>query len=227
VSAVFLAALALAAAAPARAGAYRHPAGWIVDESCLADKRFTPAQFKRALDAAARKMSPDVPVAQGGCLSEYNPAWARELAGFVKAKTVLIICPAYDETSRTCASHEKTDDGTGGVVRLRNVAACLAEGGTGLAGVLFHETLHADGADNFPLEKHNKAGELPQYEFVSDRVYGTEALCFLGVEPATRKQVNLLQCRAAVNYMADGSPRHRCEGFNLSFYDTVPGFLKH
>ncbi|HXS99082.1 MAG TPA: hypothetical protein VN915_00235, partial [Elusimicrobiota bacterium] len=81
---------------------------------------------------------------------------------------------------------------------------------------------HAVGADNLPLEKHNAAWELPQFVFVTDRVYGTEALCFLGVAPETRKQVNILQCKAAVNYENDHPDRALCSGFNTVFYDTVP-----
>lgn len=228
VKAAWLCALALAAATPAAAAPYAHPAGWIVDERCLRDERFTPAQLRAALDLAARKMSPTAPVAEGGCLSEYNPRWAAELTEFLKTKTVTILCPAFDPAARKCASHEATGDGTGGIVRLLNVKPCMAEEGTGLSGTLFHETLHAAGADNLPLEQHNQAGELPQYVFVTDRVYGTEALCYLGVDPAKRKMVNLLQCRAAVNYESDGSPRHRCEGFGMQFYDSIPpGFLKH
>jgi hypothetical protein len=206
---------------------YVHPAGWIVDGSCLQDARFTPAQLRAALDEAARKFSPKVPVSAGGCLADYNPAWAKELTDFLHTTPVRISCPAYDPAGRPCAD-EGASPGFGPEIHIRNAGPCLAEGGTGLAGLLFHETLHAAGADNLPLERHNKAGELPQYAFVTDRIYGTEALCFLGVDPAKRKQVNILQCRAAVNYENDHPDRALCSGFSTEFYDTIPpGFLKH
>jgi|GEM_PF-6978856 len=206
---------------------YAHPAGWIVDGSCLADRRFTAAQFRAALDEAARKLSPKISVSNGGCLADYNPGWARELTDFLRKNPVRVSCPAFDPASRPCADQQKIP-GSGGDIRILNVGPCLAEGGTGLSGVLFHETLHAAGADNLPLEQHNQGGDLPQYVFVTDRVYGTEALCYLGVDPARRKQVNLLQCRAAVNYGNDRPDRALCSGFNTSFYDTIPpGFLKH
>lgn len=206
---------------------YVHPAGWIVDESCLQDRRFTAAQFRAALDAAARKFSPKIAVSDGGCLADYNPAWARELTSFLHANPVRISCPAFDPASRPCADQGKVE-GTGGEIRILNAGPCLADVGTGLAGLIFHETLHADGADNLPLEQHNKAGELAQYVFVTDRVYGTEALCFLGVNPARRKEVNILQCRAAVNYENERPDRALCSGFGTQFYDTIPiGLLKH
>jgi hypothetical protein len=204
-----------------------HPAGWIVDGSCLGDKRFTAAQFRAALDSAARKFSPNVPVSKGGCLADYNPSWAKEIATFLHANPIHITCPAYDPTAKVCADHRKID-GSGGEVRILNVGPCMDEKGTGLAGTLFHETLHAAGADNLPLEKHNNAGDLPQYVFVTDRVYGTEALCFLGVAPETRARVNILQCRAAVNFENEHPDRALCSGFSAVFYDTIPpGFLKH
>ena len=163
----------------------------------------------------------------GGCLADYNPQWARELTNFLHANPVRISCPAFDPASRPCAEQGKIA-GSGGEIRILNIGPCLAEGGTGLAGTLFHETLHAAGADNLPVVEHNKAGELPQYVFVTDRVYGTEALCFLGAGPDRRKKVNLLQCRAAVNYQNERPDRLLCSGFGTEFYDTVPpGFLKH
>lgn len=198
-----------------------HPAGWIVDASCLQDKRFTAAEFRAALDEAARKFSPGVPVSKGGCLADYNPSWAKEIVTFLHADPVRITCPSYDPKSHFCADHMKID-GSGGLIRILNIGPCLDEKGTGLAGTLFHETLHAVGADNLPLEKHNAAWDLPQYVFVTDRVYGTEALCFLGTKPETRKLVNVLQCHAAVNYENERPDRALCSGFNTVFYDTVP-----
>jgi hypothetical protein len=206
---------------------YVHPAGWIVDGSCLQDQRFTAAQFRAALDEAARKFSPDIPVSNGGCLADYNPAWARKLTSFLHSNPVSISCPSYDPAGRPCADQSRAE-GSGGAIRILNIGPCMTEGGTGLAGTLFHETLHAAGADNLPVEQHNQAGELAQYVFVTDRVYGTEALCFIGVDPARRKKVSLLQCRAAVNYENERPDRALCAGFGTEFYDTIPiGFLKH
>jgi hypothetical protein len=110
---------------------YVHAAGWIVDGNCLRDKRFTPAQFRAALDEAARKFSPNVPVSKGGCLADYNPAWAKEITTFLHANPVRITCPAYDPKSRPCADHTKME-GSGGEIRVLNAGPCLAEEGTGL-----------------------------------------------------------------------------------------------
>ena len=200
---------------------YVHPAGWIVDPSRLQDKRFTPAQLRAALDEAARKFSPSLPVSNGGCLAAYNKSRAKELTAFLHANPVLIKCPAYDPIAVTCADYTKTPS-AGGIIRILNVGPCLDENTTGLAGTMFHETLHADGADSLPVEKHNNAVDLPQYVFVTDRVYGTESLCFLGVDARYRKQVNILQCRAAVNYQNERPDPKLCSGFNTVFYDTIP-----
>jgi hypothetical protein len=206
-----------------------HPAGWIVDGNCLEGRGVAAAEFRAALDKAARMFSTSLHVSDGGCLADYNPAWAARLTKFLKTAPVRITCPSYDPASRRYLEYvPDTGGGAGGTIRIRNIASCLAEGGTGLAGAIFHESLHAFGADNLPLEQHNQAGELPQYIFVTDRVYGTEALCFFGGDPATRKKVNVLQCRAAVNYDNDHPDRALCSGFSAAFYDTVPiGFLKH
>ncbi|MFI5361716.1 MAG: hypothetical protein ACHQ49_07080 [Elusimicrobiota bacterium] len=222
---ILTAALALAPAA-SLAEDFVHPAGWIVDGNCLDGRVVTAAKFRSALDEAARKFSPTTRVSEGGCLADYNPGWAKKLSEFLKSNPIRIACPEQDSTSRRFFEYERVP-GSGGVLRIRNIASALAEGGTGLAGAIFHESLHAYGADNLPLEQHNQAGELPQYVFVTDRVYGTEALCFFGGDPATKKKVNVLQCRAAVNYDNDRPDQSLCSGFNTAFYDTVPiGLLK-
>ena len=199
-----------------------HPAGWIVDANCLNDQRWTAGELRLAFNLAAKKFAADVPVSQGGCLSEYNPSWAKELTTFLHANPVHVTCPSYDPKEKFCADYTKSAT-SGGTLRLLNAGACV-DGAKieGLASTIFHEPLHADGADSLPTEKHNKAGELPQYAFVTDRVYGTEALCFSGMNPKTRKQVNILQCRTAVNYLNDSPKKALCEGFNTSFYDTIP-----
>jgi hypothetical protein len=203
--------------------------GWLVEGRCLKDKRFSAAELRSALAAAARKLSPGVPVSAGGCLSLYNPGWARDVGALLRSGRVRLTCPEPEPGTRACADFsDDREPERGGVIRILNVGPCLAEAGTGLAGVIFHETLHAARADNLPLEEHNKAGELPQYVFVTDRIYGTESLCFLGVDPAKRRSTNLLQCLAAIRYENDRPERALCGGFGTDFYDTIPpGFLKH
>lgn len=208
-----------------------HPAGWLVERRCFADSRFTAAQLKAALDMAARKMSPDVPASGGGCLADYNPDWARELRSMMRAKSVYVTCPPFAAGDHFCA-----DEGAPAglpdarVITMRNVRRCL-EGQdpvVGLAATFFHETLHADEADNFPTAVHNAAGDLPQYKFIHDRIYAAEMVCMRGTDPARRAEVNLFQCHETVSYRSEHPRKDLCRGFNTVFYDTYPpGLLKH
>jgi hypothetical protein len=194
-----------------------------------------------ALEAAWRKMDPAAPSGRGGCLGEFNPEWGRELTVAVWDRRMHVSCPAHDPAETTCAHHESRDDyerGPDGFMRrapwdihllvMRNAGRCMGQGTPGLAGILFHETLHAAGADNFPVEQHNKAWELEQWVFVKDRVYGAEAVCFFGVEPSLRPLVNVFQCRYTERDRA-GAPRlDLCRSFGASFTNLRPaGFLKH
>ncbi|MBI4347979.1 MAG: hypothetical protein HY553_14075 [Elusimicrobia bacterium] len=224
------------------APAYVHPKGWVVDPRCFEDPRFSGREFLAALDRAWKKLDPGTPASAGGCLGTFNPAWGRRLVDSVWTRHVHVSCPSYDKTETTCAHHEPRDhyyqdergfsrriDGYYSLLVLRNVEGCTkAFDSSGLAGVLFHETLHAAGADNFPTEKHNTAWKLEQYVFVRDRVYGAEATCFFGVDPAKRPYVNVLQCRGTVSY-DNPSPNHElCREFDASFTNLMPpGFLKH
>jgi len=210
-----------------RAKAYVHPRGWVVDERCFQDSRFSQAEFLAALDTVYRKMSPSVSVARGGCLSEFNPEWGRELTESPWEWKMRVSCGGFDSGAKTCASVSKTGDSRR--INIKNVSRCMTPRGSGLAGVLFHETLHAAGVDNYKTAKHNKAWELPQFEFVGDRVYAAEAICFFGVEEENRPLVNFLQCKRVVEYGVRGEiPREKCEGFDASFTDRLPpGFLKH
>jgi hypothetical protein len=210
--------------------AYVHPAGWVVDPRCFADKRFDAREFLDALTTAARKMDPEIPVENGGCLGTYNPAFGREMKDQVWTNHMYVQCPQnYDRTEWTCADEGSRDAYLGGpsgyqkgyyrMISLRNISGCTVKGSTGLSGTLFHETLHAVGADNVPVEVHN-SHDRPQIEFIRDRVYGTEATCYLG------PKANLLQCRAAVAYDADRPRYDLCRGFSAVFTDMSAGTVK-
>lgn len=207
--------------------AYVHPRGWTVDARCLQDARFKPGEVAQALEAAWRKLDPGTPVARGGCLSHFNPAWGRAVAAAVWDNAMHLACPSFDPASTTCATHERR----GGDVRmlaLANVARCTGAGGSGLAGVVFHETLHGADADNFSVETHNAAWELPQYKWIYDAVYGAEAVCFFGADPAQRRYVNVVQCRGVVNRGVAEPDPGLCRDFGASFTDQRPmGFIKH
>src|SRR5581483_5166734 len=83
------------------------------------------------------------------------------------------------------------------MISVRNIKGCMGPDTSGLSGTLFHESLHAVDADSEPTEVHNKSWERPQYQFIRDRVYGTEALCYFG------KKANIVQCRGAVEFLND------------------------
>ncbi|MBI3551738.1 MAG: hypothetical protein HY077_04410 [Elusimicrobia bacterium] len=214
--------------------AYVHPAGWLVDPRCLRDKRFGARDLLDALTLAVRKMDPAVPASAGGCLGTFNPEWGRELKGQVWSRRMVVQCSAdYDTEARTCANHSErdawvTDENGRGVleksffhmIALRNVSPCMVKGSSGLAGVFFHEALHAAGADNEALESHNQGWDRAQYRFIYDRVYGAEATCFFG------PKANVVQCRQTVQY-GSSAPRYElCSDFDRHFTDLPPGFLK-
>lgn len=224
------------------APAYVHPKGWIVDPRCFEDPRFSGREFLAALDKAWRKMDPSTPASAGGCMGTFNPGWGRKLVDSVWTSRLHISCPRYDATEDTCAHHERRDhyyqdargfsrriEGYYGLLVIRNVERCTRSfDSSGLAGVLFHETLHGAGADNFSTERHNQAWRLEQYVFVRDRVYGAEATCFFGFDPAKRPYVNVVQCRSTVAYENPSPELALCRGFDASFTNLMPqGFLKH
>jgi hypothetical protein len=215
--------------------AYVHPAGYVVDPRCLSDKRFPAQDILDALTTAGRKMDPGISSQAGGCMGTYNPEWGGELKDQVWKNRMYVQCPQnYDQNSLTCADEADRDayihDAQGNMRReekyyrmisLRNVMLCTGKGTTGLGGTLFHESLHAAGADNMPLEVHNQAwGDRKQYEFIRDRVYGTEDVCFLG------KEANIVQCRNAVAYNSDAPRYDLCKGFSAVFTDMPPGTIK-
>jgi len=215
--------------------AYVHPAGWIVDPRCFSDKRFPAQEMLDALTTAGRKMDPGISSQAGGCMGTYNPDWGRELKDQVWKNRMYVQCPQnYDKNSLTCADEGDHDayihDAQGNMRReekyyrlisLRNVTLCTGRDTSGLAGTLFHESLHAADADNMPLEVHNQAwGDRKQYEFVRDRVYGTEDVCFFG------KEANIVQCNNAVAYHSDNPRKDLCRGFSAVFTDMPPGTIK-
>lgn len=222
--------------------AYVHPKGWIVDARCFEDSRFTGRELLAALDAAWKKLDPSTPASAGGCLGTFNPTWGRELVERVWDGHMHVSCPGYDATETTCAHHEKRDhyyrdergfsrrlEGYYNLLVIRNVERCARSfDSSGLAGVLFHETLHGAGADNLSTEQHNKAWNLEQYVFVRDRVYGTEAVCFFGFDPKKRPFVNVTQCRNTVSFGNPSPDPGLCREFDASYTDRMPqGFLKH
>lgn len=207
--------------------AWVHPRGWTVDSRCLQDARFKTGEVAAALEAAWKKLDPGTPLGRGGCLSHFNPAWGRALAAAVWDHEMHLACPSHDPASNTCASH-MAYHGNVRMLSLGNVERCLGAGGSGLAGVVFHETLHGADADNFSTEKHNAAWELPQYQWIYDAVYGAEAVCFFGADPGQRRFVNIVQCRGVVGRGVSEPSRELCRDFAASFTDQRPmGFIKH
>ena len=216
--------------------AFVHSAGWVVDVRCFSDSRFTANELTDALTKTARMIDPNLPIEHGGCLGTYNPEWAAALKEEIWTNRVRITCPPekYLGAATQCASAgpEAYSNGAGGLdefqlITIKKIGDCLGADTSGLAGVLLHETLHATGADNTGVASHNEAWRRGQLEFVQDRVYGTEALCAFAGNPARKKWVNLLQCRAAVSYRAKTPRRDLCVGFGTSFTDMPMGAVKH
>ncbi len=216
--------------------AYVHPKGWIVDPRCFQDDRFTRKQLLEALDLVWRKMSPAAPLASGGCLSRYNPVWGKELVNAIWERRMHISCPRLDSSSRNmqcgatarCAEHEARSDGQN-VLHLLAIDRCMGCP-SALAGIIFHEALHAAGADNFSTEEHNRAVlNSSQMGFMRDRVYATMALCFLGPDPEFRRYVNPVMCRNAAAYLRSEPPaQDPCLDFDSFYTNALPNcFLTH
>ena len=220
--------------------AYVHPGGWVVDPRCFQDPRFGAAELMAALSLAQRKMSPTMPVEAGGCLSKFNPEWGREFSNFVWEKGMYLGCPAFDPSGSSCAEFQeeagvrmvagqrtRLRESSYSLLNLTNVAGCMGPESTGLAGIVFHEALHAAGADNYSTEKHNTNWRLEDHVFVSDRVYGMEALCFFGVDDPHHQLVHVMQCRQTVSYRAAAARYDLCRGFGAEFTDIPAKFMKH
>jgi len=207
-----------------------HRHGWVVAGRCFTDTRFSQSDLLTALEVAWRKMDPELAVSAGGCLSEFNPKWGRELQDAVWSRRMRVRCPTYNSESRICA-HRSERDSYGRVYNLLvvdNVQRCMDSDGSGLAGVMFHESLHAAHADNYATAKHNKAWELPQFQFVGDRIYAAEAVCFFAHDPKQRPLVNFLQCKRVIEHHVLEPDLALCKDFDLSFTDhRAPGFIKH
>ena len=209
--------------------AYVASEGWLVDPRCLRDSRFGPQELLGALKTASRKMNPAVPLSQGGCLGTYNPDWARELTAQVWSRRVAVECPAWSAAETPCGEETAQDSDSSGesdaggashLIVIEDAAPCLKSKNLGLPAFLFHEFLHAAGADSVPLSQHDDPN-VSQYAFARDRVYGTEFLCFL-----PKSQVNVVQCRDAVSYETN-SPRYDlCRtGFSTNFTSNPPAYF--
>ena len=225
---------------PDRRWAYVHGRGWMVGRECFEDPRFSREELLAALDGAYRKIDPRARAGAGGCLGTFNPDWGRALTDFLWAERTVLSCWVNDPRADSCAdtapgSWAATDPSGRArslpyhLITMGNVRRCLAAGGSGLSGVLFHETLHAARADSLPRSEHNRAWDLPQERFVQDRVYGAEAVCFFGTSRRSRRFVNLLQCLRVVEMDADRPREGLCAAFDASFTNTAPapGFIKH
>ena len=208
--------------------AYVARRGWLIDPRCFRDSRFSAGQMLGALTEVSRKINPDVPLSRGGCLGTYNPDWARELAAQVWIRRVAIECPAWSASQTPCGEEtvQSRDfpEGAGGakdhLIVLENVSPCLKSRNLGLPTFLFHEFLHAAGADSVPLSQHDDP-EVSQYAFARDRVYGTEFLCFL-----SKAKVNAVQCREAVSYETAHPRYDLCrKGFSTDFTSNPPAYF--
>jgi hypothetical protein len=203
--------------------AYVNKRGWSIAKACFADSRFTAAELGDALEAAWKKMDPKTGVGAGGCLSAYSPEWGKDLVDALWSKNIYIACPAASKGT-TCAS--TSHDYGRETISMDNVKGCMGKGTTGLAGTLFHETLHANKDDNLSTADHNSAWSLQQIKFVRDRVYGAEAVCFFGTA-GKNALVNILQCQAVTDRSSDKDRRDMCDKFSATFTDYPAGFWKH
>ena len=207
---------------------YVHPRGWVIERRCFNDARFTARELVDAVEAAWKRMDPKTSVAKGGCLSKFNPEWGAELVGKVWDRSFYISCGAPD-TAKFCAQTFEETRPQRELIVLRDVKGCMGPETTGLAGTIFHESLHAAGADNLSTVQHNEAWKLEQYKFVQDRVYGTEALCFFGTAKSRKRRnlVNLSQCVRAAEYNTFHGREELCQQFPASYSQTPAGFFKH
>ena len=226
---------------PGSQWAYVHHGGWMIEEGCFSDSRFTRAQLLAALDAVRDKMDPHVRVSRGGCLSRYNPDWGAELLDFLWRERTVISCATNDPQNTDCAAttHEMWDipNRSGPptrvpyqVISIHSMTGCMEAGGPGLAGALFHETLHASRADNVPRAQHNLGYSVPQADFVQDVVFGAEFLCFFGVNRAQRRFVNALQWMETMRMEGHRGDESLCDPFPASFTDATyqpPGIREH
>lgn len=217
-----------------------HRRGWLVDRRCLEDGRFTAKEFLAALDDAYKKLSPEVSVRDGGCLADFNPAWARRLHDAPWRRRMVLSCGVYEADARACATHQRMDafrtlaegrverlSGYYRLIRIKNAGGCMGPEGTGLSGIVFHETLHGDDADNFSTEEHNEGWKLPQVRFVYDHVYGAESVCYYGTDPSRIRYSNFLQCLFLTRQAGQEEKRELCRLFPSSYTDTPAGFIKH
>ncbi|MBI4375828.1 MAG: hypothetical protein HY549_05190 [Elusimicrobia bacterium] len=216
------------------AWAYVHPKGWVVDPRCFQDQRFSRRELMEALDLAWRRLSPSVPKDKGGCLSRYNPGWAAQLERRIWTWRMHLSCPEPGgQESRNfpafCASHREV--GEIHLLSLLNITSCQGCPDW-LSGVIFHETLHGAGADNFSTEEHNRAlFDSQKMGFMRDRVYATSALCYLEPSPEFRRYVNPFMCREVASYGneavldAGASWMQACSGLESHYTNSLPSCM--
>lgn len=220
-----------------------HRRGWMIQEECLSDSRFAGDELLAAFDAAFVKMDPGVRSLPRGCLGRLNPDWARELEDFLWDQRTVVSCPPAPPTPEACAdtahlSWTVTHPATRRplsvpyhLIRLIDPVPCVVSGGSGLPGLIFHETLHAARTPMLPAAEHNAIHAVSQARYVEDLIYAAEATCFFGVVAAARPRVNLLQCLATVRHHADEPLEEWCRSrsFGTSFTGLAPfpGFGRH
>lgn len=198
---------------------YVHKGGWLVRPNCR--DRFNWDEFKGALDAALAKMSPGVGLDQGGCMSYYNREKGKDWTDMLWRGPFVVDCGAANGGGDACADTTSWPMPQGGgasyqQITLRKPDPCLQPDGTGMAGILFHETLHALKVPK--VSGHNAPDQLSQAQFIKDQVYGAEFVCFYGQNPRTKKNVSFFQC----NDLTDGDPRNICTGFSATVSDFLP-----
>lgn len=215
---------------------YIHPKGWAVQKACL--ERYPT--ILRDLDRAWNRMDPRRREESGGCLGTYNPKLGAAWGDALWTKEIAIACPdspPFQACGSTGEHVYRPPAGQPGrphavtAIRLNDPARCRFDHSENDAEMLFHETLHAVGFDNFPASRHNRSYNMEQLEFIKDNVYAATMLCFMGTKPALRKQVNYLQCERVVKEgrpeadVSLCSPEQR--GFNADFSNAPQHMYVH
>lgn len=190
---------------------YRHPRGWVIEEACFS--RFDGEGVVAILDEAWKKFDPDTPSSYGGCLSKYNPSWARHVAQTVAAGRVLIRCGQGKGCAATSSMHRYpgvhgpqgfTKTSTRGekweTIGLEDVEGCRKGNRMSFSSILFHETLHAAGEPMVNPLAHDASWRSHD---PSDRIYSAQAVCFEG--PRSAYGTTGAQCAAVVSRGSSGA----------------------
>jgi hypothetical protein len=203
---------------------YVHQHGWLIREDCVF--HYGGNSLLDFMTTAWNKMNPAIGPSKGGCMSVFNPGKGQGWIDDIWTRRIILTCDQAGSSGDTCAATRKVRMGQGGgeyrEIALMNVGSCDQPGGTGVPGIIFHETLHA--LDVTARSDHNSPENMSQVQFVQDQVYGAEMVCFYGMDAKTRKDVNIVQCTD----LADGDPNNKCNGFNAEFSDYLrAGIYKH